>query len=113
MVKILDSIFYKDLPINYKLRDILIEYPGGSISKDLADYILQTYQYNDSVSIQIYDPLILDLNGNGKIDLTSGSIGSNYRNVFWTWRDTQRKPYKILKKLNKETYRIIINIKSA
>ncbi len=75
MVKILDSIFYKDLPINYKLRDILIEYPGGSISKDLADYILQTYQYNDSVSIQIYDPLILDLNGNGKIDLTSTSNG--------------------------------------
>ena len=51
---------------------------NGGIIQDLADYILQTNRYNDGVSIQIYDPLILDLNGNGKIDLTSTSNGVHF-----------------------------------
>lgn len=50
LIKILDSIFDKDLPINYKLRDMLIKYPNGGIIQDLADYILQTNRYNDSLS---------------------------------------------------------------
>ena len=54
------------LPSISDLHDLLINDPNGGISQDLADYILQTNRYNDSISIQIYDPLILDLNGNGK-----------------------------------------------
>ena len=66
------------LPSINDLHDLLINDPNGGISQDLADYILQTNRYNDSISIQIYDPLILDLNGNGKIDLTSTSNGVHF-----------------------------------
>ena len=80
--EMITSMLDQPIPTINDLRDMLVDDPNGGISQDLADYILQTNRYNDSISIQIYDPLILDLNGNGKIDLTSGSIGSNYRNVF-------------------------------
>ncbi|WP_459881133.1 polymorphic toxin type 44 domain-containing protein [Campylobacter concisus] len=77
-VNFTDSLLNKELPSYQDLHNLLINDPNGGISQDLADYILQTNRYNDSISIQIYDPLILDLNGNGKIDLTSTSNGVHF-----------------------------------
>ena len=76
--EMITNMLDQPIPTINDLRDMLVDDPNGGISQDLADYILQTNRYNDSISIQIYDPLILDLNGNGKIDLTSTSNGVHF-----------------------------------